>query len=135
VQATAMKQGPELMMPLPVVTIVDDDPAVCSSLKFSLETEGFIVRAYGSADELLGAGNLGNCDCFVIDQRMSSMSGLELIAKLRAQEVLAPAILLVSSQPTAVLKARAKMAHVPIVEKPLFGDALVDRIREICRPS
>jgi FixJ family two-component response regulator len=33
----------------PVVVIVDDDQAVCSSLKFSLELEGFVVRAYGNA--------------------------------------------------------------------------------------
>jgi len=35
----------------PVVVIVDDDPAVCSSLKFSLELEGFVVRAHGNAAE------------------------------------------------------------------------------------
>jgi two-component system, LuxR family, response regulator FixJ len=123
---------PQLMMPRPVVTVVDDDPAVCGSLKFSLETEGFIVRAYGSADELLRAGNLASCDCFVIDQRMPSMNGLELIAKLRAQEVSAPAILLVS-HPNPVVSARAKSARVSVIEKPLFGNALVDRIREACR--
>ena len=127
-----MTEKPQLMVPLPVVTIVDDDPAVCSSLKFSLETEGFMVRAYSSANELFRAGDLGGCDCFVIDQRMPSMNGLELIAKLRAQKVSTPAILLVSN-PNPVVSARAKMAMVPIVEKPLFGNVLVDRIREICR--
>ena len=33
---------------LPIVAVVDDDPAVCGSLKFSLELEGFAVRAYAS---------------------------------------------------------------------------------------
>ena len=68
----------------PVVVIVDDDPAVCGSLKFSLELEGFVVRAYGNADEFLGAGE-SSCDCLVVDQRMPGMSGVELIAKLRAR--------------------------------------------------
>jgi len=132
VQTTAMAERSQLMMAHPIVTVVDDDPAVCSSLKFSLETEGFTVRAYGSADELFCAGNLGNCDCFVIDQRMPSMNGLELIAKLRAQKVSTPAVLLVS-HPNPVVSARAKMAKVPIVEKPLFGNTLVDQIRKVCR--
>ncbi len=115
-----------------VVAVVDDDPAVCGSLKFSLELEGFVVRAYGSADELLRAADLGGCDCFVIDQRMSGMSGMELIGQLRSQKVFTPAILLIS-QPSPALTARAATANIPIVEKPLFGNVLVDRIRDACR--
>ncbi len=118
----------------PVVVIVDDDLAVCSSLKFSLELEGFAVRAYGSAAELLNAGDLEACDCFVIDQRMPGMNGMELIAKLRDQKVATPAILLIS-HPNPAVSARAATADVPIVEKPLLGDALVDRIREACQRS
>jgi FixJ family two-component response regulator len=115
---------------LPVVVVVDDDPAVCGSLKFSLELEGFVVRAYGNADEFLGAGE-SSCDCLVVDQRMPGMSGVELIAKLRTLEVQTPAILLIS-QPNPALAARAAKAAVPIVEKPLLGNALLERIREAC---
>jgi two-component system, LuxR family, response regulator FixJ len=115
----------------PIVAIVDDDPAVCGSLKFSLELEGFVVRAYGHAAEFLDAGDFQGCDCLVIDQRMPGMSGMELIAKLRTLEVQTPAILLIS-QPNPALAARAAKAAVPIVEKPLFGNALIERIREAC---
>jgi two-component system response regulator FixJ len=115
---------------LPVVVIVDDDAAVCGSLKFSLELEGFVVRAYGNAAEFLNADESG-CDCLVVDQRMPGMSGMELIAALRTLEVRTPAILLIS-QPNPSLVARAAKAAVPIVEKPLFGNALLERIREAC---
>ena len=115
---------------LPIVVIVDDDPAVCGSLKFSLELEGFVVRAYGNADEFLGADESAY-DCLVVDQRMPGMSGVELIAKLRTLEVRTPAILLIS-QPNPALTARAAKAAVPIVEKPLLGNALLERIREAC---
>ena len=36
-----------------VVIVIDDDLAVRSSLKFSLEIEGFTVRSYATAAELL----------------------------------------------------------------------------------
>ncbi len=114
-----------------LVVVVDDDPAVCSSLKFSLELEGFAVRIYGSAAELLGDGKLDG-DCFVVDQRMPDMNGMELIARLRDQHVRTPAILLVSQNNPALAK-RAAAADVPIVEKPLFSNALVEKIREACR--
>ena len=120
------------MRPIPIVGVVDDDAAVCHSLKFSLELEGFAVRTYGSAAELLNADDLGSCNCFVIDQNMPAMSGMELVAKLRERRSLAPAILIIS-QPNDTLSARATAAKVPIVEKPFFGNALVERIREACQ--
>ena len=117
----------------PVVVIVDDDPAVCSSLKFSLELEGFAVQAFGNAAEFLNADD-GLAIYWSIDQRMPGMSGMELIAKLRTLEVRTPAILLIS-QPNLSVAARAARAEVPIVEKPLFGNVLFDRIREACGRS
>ena len=90
------------------------------------------MRTYGGAGELLRAGDLGGCDCFVIDQRMSGTSGMELIEQLRGQKVFTPAILLIS-QPIPALTTRAATANIPIVEKPLFGNVLVDRIRDACR--
>lgn len=132
VQPIAMQPLYPLTERSPVVVIVDDDPAVCGSLKFSLELEGFAVRAFASAPELLRAGDLGVCDCFVIDQRMPVMSGMELIAKLRARDALTPAILLISD-PNPALSARAIAANIPIVEKPLLGNALVEKIREVCQ--
>jgi two-component system, LuxR family, response regulator FixJ len=114
-----------------LVAIVDDDPAVCSSLKFALELEGFTVRTYLSAAELLHDGDLAAFKCFVIDQRMPVTSGLELIKTLRDREIMGPAILIIS-QANAALSARAAQAKIPIVEKPFLGNALLDRIREAC---
>jgi len=124
-----MRQQLKTMPPL--VMVVDDDPAVCGSLKFSLELEGFAVRTFASGAEMLQNDNFGACKCFVIDQRMPGMTGMELIAKLRDKQILTPAILLIS-QPNTALSARAAIAGIPIVEKPLLGNALLDRIREAC---
>jgi two-component system, LuxR family, response regulator FixJ len=118
--------------PPSIVAVVDDDPAVCNSLKFSLELEGYEVCTYGSGAELLRTGDLGKIKCFVIDQRMPVMSGLDVIGTLRDCNITAPAILIIS-QPNAVLSARAEEARIPIVEKPFLGNALLDCIHEACR--
>jgi FixJ family two-component response regulator len=65
---------------------------------------------------------------------MPAMNGMELIAILRERKVMTPAILIIS-QPNATLRARAGLADIWIVEKPLLGNALVDRIREACQPD
>ncbi len=90
------------------------------------------MRTYRSAADLLIADNLDDCNCYVVDQRMPGMNGMELIARLRARKVVTPAILVIS-QPNAALAARAAAADIPIVEKPLLNNMLVDRIREACR--
>lgn len=127
----AVGMGTKSEVKPPLVIVVDDDPAVCESLKFSLELEGFSVRTYGSGVELLRVDDFDACKCFVIDQRMPVMTGMELIAKLRDQKILTPAILIIS-HPSAALSARAATADIPIVEKPLLSNTLLDRIREAC---
>jgi two-component system, LuxR family, response regulator FixJ len=120
-----MQQG-ELATPMPVIAVVDDDPAVCNSLKFSLELEGFAVRAYRSGAEFLSDGNFRDCKCFVIDQRMPGMSGMEVITELRQRKVSIPAILIIS-QPNRVLSARAAEAHIAHTSRIFSTSALLKR--------
>jgi two-component system response regulator FixJ len=129
-----MDRQRNLVAPRAVVIVVDDDPAVRNSLKFSLEIEGFTVCAYASGSELLSERAIPACNCLVVDQRLPGITGLDLISMLRAQKISAPAIL-ITSQPNAQLTRRAAGANVPIVEKPLLGNALMDRIRDACAQS
>jgi FixJ family two-component response regulator len=112
-----------------VVIVVSDDLAVRNSLKFWLEIEGLTVRGYVSGADLLDAGDLARCDCYVVDQKMSA-SGLDLIAQLRDRHFTAPAIL-IASHPSLLLREQAQKAHVPIVEEPLLGNGLLDKIHDM----
>src|SRR5438105_8256118 len=114
-----------------VIIIVDDDRAVRNSLKFSLEVEGFAVRAYACAADLLASPDHSACACFVIDQNMPEMTGLDLIAGLRQRQISVPAVL-ITTHPSAALVERAKGADIRIIEKPLLGNALLDTIHAAC---
>ena len=111
-----------------LILIVDDDEAVRNSLRFSLSIEGFSVRVFASGGQLLAEASLPSGDCLVVDQHMPDMSGFDLISALRARNVTAPAILIIS-RPDAALRARATAAGVCIVEKPLLDFTLVDSVR------
>jgi two-component system, LuxR family, response regulator FixJ len=113
-----------------VVIVVSDDLAVRNSLKFWLEIEGLTVRGYVSGADLLDAGDLARCDCYVVDQKMSATSALDLIAQLRDRHFTAPAIL-IATHLSLSLRQRAEKADIPIVEKPLLGNALLDKIRDV----
>ena len=118
----------EPVLASPVVIVVDDDAAVRGSLKFALEIEGFAVRTYPKGDDLLDDIRLADCACFIIDQKLPGMNGLDVVAALRKEHIVAPAIL-ITSQPTIMLQERAARAGVPIVEKPLLGNTLIERVR------
>jgi two-component system, LuxR family, response regulator FixJ len=125
-----MRENRASTVPGYVVIVIDDDLAVRNSLKFSLEIEGLTVRSYATGAELLSAGDLALCNCLVVDQNMPGMNGLDLIALVRARSFAAPAIL-ITSHPSPSLRDRAQKAGVPIVEKPLLGNALLDKIRDV----
>jgi two-component system, LuxR family, response regulator FixJ len=58
------------------------------------------------------------------------MSGLDLLDMLRNRHFSAPAIL-ITGDPSPAVRARARKASVPIVEKPLLGNALLQNIRDM----
>jgi two-component system response regulator FixJ len=128
VKAKAMKAHHDLAVQVAVVGVVDD------SLKFSLEIDGFAVGVYASADEVLQDRDLSRFRCLVIDQHMPGMNGLDLVAKLREQQVAVP-VILITTDPPKTLIVRAEGAGVPIVEKPLLGNALQEKIRELIGPE
>ena len=112
-----------------VVLVIDDDPAVRSSLKFSLEVEGFTVRLYTGPYELLNETNLPANSCLLIDYYMPAMNGLELLARLRDRGISIPAMV-ITGHPNRRLRDRIAAAGVPLIEKPFLGNILTERLRE-----
>jgi FixJ family two-component response regulator len=113
----------------PVILVVDDDAAVRSSLKFMMEVEGFEVRTYSDAHELLNEDSLPASSCLVVDYHMPAMNGLGLVGVLRDRRISIPAILM-TAHPDENMRKQAAASGIPIVEKPLLGTRLLDSIRE-----
>lgn len=113
----------------PLVFVVDGDGAVRRSLWFALGIEGFQVDTFADAETFLKLAECRPGACIVVDYRLKGMSGLELIQSMRRRDCPIPAILTVTN-PSPALARQAEAAGVALVEKPLLGPALLDRIRE-----
>jgi len=109
------------------VLVVDDDPAVRNSLRFSLEIDGYRVRLFNSDSDVLALDELPSSSCVIVDYNLPGANGLDLLAAMRARGYTSPAILITSDPPVGV-RLRAAAAGVAIVEKPLLGDALINAI-------
>lgn len=116
----------------PLLVIVEDDPAVLGALTFAFETEGYQVAAFRDPASALAAPEIVRAACFVVDQRLPGLTGLQVVARLCGKGVAAPA-LLITTHPTAQIRRDAAAAHIEIVEKPLLGDALAAKVRALTR--
>jgi two-component system response regulator FixJ len=109
----------------PVVAVVDDDDDVRESLQFLLETAGYDVVAYGSAQDYLDRLPGQLADCLVVDQHMPQVTGVELLDALHARGAHLPTVLITgSSSPDLVRRAQA-LGVTRVLEKPLADDALL----------
>src|SRR5260370_18117600 len=90
--------GAATIPPMPIhgnsrmVAIIDDDDLMRSALQGLLKAAGMPARAFVSAEEFLESGQQHQTACLISDIRMSGMSGLELQAKLNAQQRRIPTI-------------------------------------------
>ena len=118
-----------LATPTPVVYVVDDDTDVLGSLRFLLETDGFDVETFRSGAALLNRNIAGKVDCFVIDYKMPTMSGIDLATRLRNRHAGTP-IILITGYPDEHIEEKAAAAGIhDVLLKPHLEESLVSRIR------
>ena len=126
-----MEQHHDLSCSVAVVGIVDDDPAVRNSLKFSLEIEGFAVGVLCQRRRAVEGRRFVPLPLprhrseHAGHERARPRGGASKSADFGAGRFSSPV------NPPRALIARADKAGVPIVEKPLLGNALLDNIRDL----
>jgi two-component system, LuxR family, response regulator FixJ len=113
----------------PLVYVVDDDEAVRDSLTLLFEAEGLAARPFASAGEFLGKLDRELPGCIVADVRMPGMSGVELLAKLQAERVTLPIILITGHGDVPMAVAALKAGAADFFEKPFDDARLVASVR------
>jgi two-component system response regulator FixJ len=116
-----------------VVHVVDDDAAVRDSLQFMLEAADLRVRTYESATALLNRLAELEPGCIVTDVRMPGMTGLELIAQLKARGATHPVVVLTGHADVALAVEAMKAGVVDFIEKPFDEAALLRAVRQALR--
>jgi FixJ family two-component response regulator len=109
------------------VLVIDDDDSTLRALQRLLETAGLPSAGYESAEQVLASDAYDDAACVVSDQRLPGMSGLELLAALRARNVTSPFILITANDSPRV-RAEAGARGATYLAKPFLGAELLDAI-------
>lgn len=113
---------------IPKVYIVDDDQEVRYALRLLLESVGLVVEEYASAQEYLVQFNPDQAGCLIVDIRMPGISGLELQARLQA-EIIHPPIIIITGHGDVQMAVRAMQAGaMNFIEKPFNDQDLLDSV-------
>ena len=102
----------------PLIVVLDPDEALREALRFSLETEGYQIRTFAAACDLMARRRDLGVACFVVDE---AAYGPDLRQWLRSRRV---PVILMSARPGAAVDGEC----IAVVEKPLLTDALSRRI-------
>ncbi len=122
---------PQVSTPEQIIYLVDDDEALRDSLAWLLESQGFKVAAFASAEDFLKAWRPEFNGCLLLDVRMPGMSGLELHERLRAQYSTLPIIFITGHGDVPMAVAALKKGAVDFIEKP-FNDTELLRLVSQC---
>ena len=109
----------------PVVLVVDDEPAICSSVQRLLQGAGHRVETYAGADHLAWSGRPAGPCCLIVDVQMPEVSGLEFKRWLDGNGIRVPIIFItgVGSIPMGI--RAMKEGAVDFLTKPFDREDLL----------
>lgn len=113
----------------PVVYVVDDDEAVRASLESLLESAGYAVRTFASADEFLMRDDAIDApSCLVLDVRLKGRSGLEFQRELKSAGVPQPIIFITGHGDIPMSVSAMKAGAIEFLTKPFRDQDLLDAV-------
>ena len=111
------------------IAIVDDDDLMRSALQGLLKTVGLPAYAFASAEEFLNSGQQQWIGCLIADIRMPGISGLELQARLNAENCRIPTIFITAHGDEKMRLQALRAGAVEFLAKPFDDEALLESIR------
>jgi two-component system response regulator FixJ len=111
------------------VYLVDDDDSYRSAMQRVFRSTGFRVESFPSAEAFLKGYKPRDESCLILDLRMPTMGGLELLERLRQGGIDVPVIVYTGNADVPVTVRAMQMGAFAVVEKPFSNELLIERVR------
>jgi len=124
-------------MPSPsrIVFVVDDDVSVRESLELLLQSEGWCVETFASADEFLKRSRALVPSCLILDISLPGINGLDLQARLNGDRKYVPIIFITGHGDIRMTVRAMKAGAVEFLTKPFTDEAIVSAVRQALERS
>ena len=120
-----------------IIAVVDDEQPVLESVADFLESAGYAVSAFQSAQEFLDSNVLPSIACLISDIHMPVMDGWELQAVVHAERANLPMVLItgrhVSSDARRVSVQTLQGAALRLFKKPFDAHNLLVAVNSMVR--
>ncbi|MGA2287753.1 MAG: response regulator FixJ [Bradyrhizobium sp.] len=123
------------MMSKAKVYVIDDDEAMRDSLSFLLESAGFDVRLFETAQSFLDVLPGLAFGCVVSDVRMPGIDGIELLTRMKAGRFRFPIVIMTGHGDVPLAVEAMKLGAVDFLEKPFEDDRLIGMIEAAIRQA
>lgn len=120
---------------LPLISIIDDDASIRAAVGNLLQSLGYVVHTFESAEEFLRSDHMDTTACVIADVNMPAMSGVELLIHLRSRDQRVPFIF-ITAFPDERIRARAFSAGaLGFLTKPFDRGHLIACLEQALRPG
>ena len=111
------------------VAIIDDDELMRGALQGLLREAELPARAFASAEEFLRSGAQHRSSCLIVDIRLPGMSGLDLQAKLDAEQIQIPIIFITAHGDERMRRQALRAGAADFLAKPFDDEVLLRSVR------
>lgn len=111
-----------------IVYVIDDDEAMRDSLNFLLDSSGYKVALFDTAQAFLDALPGLVFGCVVSDVRMPGLDGIELLKRVKTQHSPFPILIMTGHGDVPLAVEAMKLGAVDFLEKPFEDDRLTAMI-------
>lgn len=108
-----------------LISIVDDDELARDGIRELVESFGYTVAAFSSAEDFLASSQVEETACLITDLQMPGLSGLELQEALRSQGHRTPVILITAYPSENHQKRALNGGAVGFLSKPFDERSLI----------